>query len=387
MAITSPPWFARQPPAAVGEAWVCSGLVGWAWAAGVGQADLAARGQGPVGLARLLCQQPAALSRLEQPLVDLAVVEGAGGDQVVEVAGGLPQLAVAVADWGGGDPGEFLGQRRPSVAVSPGGAGGRKLRPGQRAGAGGRRSSWARAAPRESRPAGCRGRGRGPTGRGGRRRGGWVGRPHSRPGPANPHASKPCGPGVAEAGGGQVVVPATPTGADQRPRTLQAMGGGQRLDGVGAFGAVDVQNVEQVPGRKADVGLGATGPPGQDPGPVTGGVLDPVGHQAAQGVLGGLAAVGIPTRAAGPSRRLVAGNGLEAAPVGEGVVQGQHRDTAGGIAKGNVAQVQAGSAHGVRSAAGGRWRCRKLAALLRPQPAASARVRAVQGWPSGRGWA
>jgi len=43
----------------------------------VGQADLAARGQGPVGLAGLLSQQPAALSGIQEPLVDLAVVKGA----------------------------------------------------------------------------------------------------------------------------------------------------------------------------------------------------------------------------------------------------------------------------------------------------------------------
>ena len=158
-----------------------------------------------------------------------------------------------------------------------------------------------------------------------------------------------------------------------------------------AGGAVDVQDVEAVAGGQADVGLGVAGPPGQDPGPVGGGVLDPVGDQAAEGVLADLAAARIPTRAARPHCRarqlLVAGDGLEVAAVGEGVVQGQDRDAAGGIAKGGVAQLQAGAAHGVRSAAGGRWRCRKLAALLRPQPAASARVRAVQGWPSGRGWA
>src|SRR5215217_6131536 len=87
-------------------------------AAGMGQADLAARGQGAAGLAGLLGQQPTALSRRKQPLVDLAGVEGAGGDQVVEVAGRLPQLAVALADRGGGDPGQFLGQRRPPIAVT-----------------------------------------------------------------------------------------------------------------------------------------------------------------------------------------------------------------------------------------------------------------------------
>jgi hypothetical protein len=67
--------------------------------------------------AGLLGQQPAALGGLEQPLVDVVVVEGAGGDQVVEVAGRLPQLAVAPADGGGGDTGQFLGQRRLRVAI------------------------------------------------------------------------------------------------------------------------------------------------------------------------------------------------------------------------------------------------------------------------------
>jgi hypothetical protein len=53
----------------------------------VGQADVAAGGQGAVGLAGLVGQQPAAFGGLKQALVDLAVVEGAGSDQVVEVAG------------------------------------------------------------------------------------------------------------------------------------------------------------------------------------------------------------------------------------------------------------------------------------------------------------
>jgi hypothetical protein len=75
----------------------------------VGQADLAGRGQGPAGLARLVSEQPAALGGRQQPSVDLVVVESAGGDQVVEVAGRLPQLAVAVADRGGRNPGQLLG--------------------------------------------------------------------------------------------------------------------------------------------------------------------------------------------------------------------------------------------------------------------------------------
>jgi hypothetical protein len=47
------------------------------WAAGVGEADLAAGGEGALGLAGFLGQQPAAFRRVQQPLVDLAVVEGA----------------------------------------------------------------------------------------------------------------------------------------------------------------------------------------------------------------------------------------------------------------------------------------------------------------------
>jgi hypothetical protein len=71
-----------------------------------------------VGLAWLVGHQPTPLGRLEQPLVDFAVVEGAGGDQVVEVAGRLPQLAVALALGGGGDPGQLLGERCPHVAIT-----------------------------------------------------------------------------------------------------------------------------------------------------------------------------------------------------------------------------------------------------------------------------
>src|SRR4030095_692418 len=99
-------------------------------------------------------------------------------------------------------------------------------------------------------------------------------------------------------GGDQVVVPATTTGADQGSRTLQAMGGGQLLDGVGAFWAVDVQDIEAVAGGQADVGLGVAGPPGQDPGSVTGRFLEPVEDQGAQRVLARLAAFRVPARAA-----------------------------------------------------------------------------------------
>jgi hypothetical protein len=112
---------------------------------------------------------------------------------------------------------------------------------------------------------------------------------------------------------------------------------GEGADGLSADGAVDVQDVEPMAACQADVGLGLLAPPGQHPGPVGGGLLDPVGHQAAQGVLGGLAAARIATRAArthcGVRELSVVGDGLDAAVVEEGVVQGQHRDAPAGIAK------------------------------------------------------
>jgi hypothetical protein len=53
----------------------------------MGQADLTAGGQGAAGLARFLIEEPAAFGGRQEPVVDLSLVEGAGGDQVVEVAG------------------------------------------------------------------------------------------------------------------------------------------------------------------------------------------------------------------------------------------------------------------------------------------------------------
>ena len=192
MAFTPSRLLVRRPSAATAERMGGFGAGGVGGAAGMGQADLAARGQGAAGLAGLLGQQPAAVGGRKEPLVDLALVEGAGGDQVVEVAGGLPQLAVALAHRSGGDPGQLLGQGRPGVAVPRAVGGGRELvRARSAAGAAG--AAAARAAPREPGRVGCRGPGRRATGRGGRRRGGWVGRPHSRPGPASPHAPGPAG--------------------------------------------------------------------------------------------------------------------------------------------------------------------------------------------------
>jgi hypothetical protein len=82
-----------------------------------------------VGLAGFLFKEAAAFGGGQEPLVDLVVVEGAGGDQVVEVAGRLLQLPVALADGSGGDAGEFLGRGGPHEPVSWGGAWGRKLHP------------------------------------------------------------------------------------------------------------------------------------------------------------------------------------------------------------------------------------------------------------------
>jgi hypothetical protein len=84
----------------------------------VGQADLAARGQGAAGLAGLVAEQAAAFGGLEQAPVDLLVVQGAGGDQVVEVAGGFPQLLVALTPGRGGDSGQLLGECRLPIAWS-----------------------------------------------------------------------------------------------------------------------------------------------------------------------------------------------------------------------------------------------------------------------------
>jgi hypothetical protein len=94
-------------------------------AAGMGQADLAAGGQGAAGLTWLLPEEAAALSGGQQPLVDLAVVQGAGGDEVVEVAGRFPQLTVALAYRGGGDSGQLFGEDRPCVTFTRAVGGGR----------------------------------------------------------------------------------------------------------------------------------------------------------------------------------------------------------------------------------------------------------------------
>jgi hypothetical protein len=87
--------------------------------AGVGQADLAARGQGAVGLAGLLGQQAATLGGLEQAVVDPVVVEGAGGDQVVEVAGGLPELLITLAPGERWRPGSAPRRARPAHSEVP----------------------------------------------------------------------------------------------------------------------------------------------------------------------------------------------------------------------------------------------------------------------------
>ena len=132
-------------------------------------------------------------------------------------------------------------------------------------------------------------------------------------------------------------------------------------------------------GGQADVGLGLLGPPGQHPGPVGGGVLEPVGDQAAQGVLADLAAARIPTRAAGAYRGVrgcLSSGGSGAAVVGEGVVQGQDRDAAGGIAKGGVPQ---------QARWGGSWGALRSWGALALQEAGGAAAAAAGGLGQGAG--
>jgi hypothetical protein len=71
-----------------------------------------------VGLAGLVAEQSATFGGVEQALVDLLVVEGAGRDEVVEVAGGFPELLVALPVGGGSDPGQLLGERGLPIARS-----------------------------------------------------------------------------------------------------------------------------------------------------------------------------------------------------------------------------------------------------------------------------
>jgi hypothetical protein len=161
--------------------------------------------------------------------------------------------------------------------------------------------------------------------------------------PAPPvHLLEVAGTDVAQAGRSQVIVPTAATGPDQRPRALQVIVAGEGADHLGAGGAVNVQDIEAVAGGQADVGLGLLGPPGQHPGPIGGRLLEPMGHQAAQGMLADLAAARIPTRAARAHRRVrqssVARDGLNAAVMGEGVVQRQHRDAPRGIGQSGIAQ-------------------------------------------------
>jgi hypothetical protein len=131
------------------------------------------------------------------------------------------------------------------------------------------------------------------------------------------------------------------------------MGRSQGPDRVLAFGAVDIQDIKDVATGEADVGLGVAGPPSQHPRPIRRGVLDPVGDQAAKRVLAGLTATRIPTGAAGlhsgARQSSVAAEELEVTRAREGVVQGQHRDAAGGIAEGGIAHLPAGPTHSVCS--------------------------------------
>src|SRR6266508_6004307 len=93
-----------------------AGVVGDA--AWVGQADLAGGGQGRLGLAGFLLQEAALLGGVADGLVDLDLGEDAAGDQVVEVAGRLPQSPVALAGGCGGQLGALGLERRQAVGVA-----------------------------------------------------------------------------------------------------------------------------------------------------------------------------------------------------------------------------------------------------------------------------
>ena len=250
--------------------------------AGVGQADLAAGGQGAAGLAGLLGEQAAAFGGLQQPLVRPRGGRGRRWRPGCRGCGSTPTAAGCAGPGGRWRPGpapwpappahsELLVRGRTGTETTGAGRSAwrccsscseRQLGPGQRGievpvgdplvgVAGGVAAGWgddiATAAPPvhmlEAAGIGrCRGRS-GP--------GSSASRPH-RSGPAAPSCSRP-------------------------------WAAGEGADGVGAGGAVDVQDVEGVAGGEADVGLGVAGPPGQDPGSVGGGVLDAVGDQGCPG--------------------------------------------------------------------------------------------------------
>src|SRR6266542_4047200 len=93
-----------------------AGVVGNA--ARVGQADLAGGGQGRLRLSGFLLQQAALRGSVVDGVVDLELGEDAAGDQVVEVAGRLPQLTVALALGRGGQLGALGLERRQAVGVA-----------------------------------------------------------------------------------------------------------------------------------------------------------------------------------------------------------------------------------------------------------------------------
>jgi TrwC relaxase len=134
----------------------------------------------------------------------------------VQVAGRLPQLPVAVADGDGGNPGELLGQDRLRIAVARSGAWVRKRH----------RASWPylRLAfqPCSQRCRDLHQRCVKITaddplvGAAGGVAAGWG--DHIAPSAPPIHTLQPSRVDVAQAGGGQVVVPTTATRADQRPQ-------------------------------------------------------------------------------------------------------------------------------------------------------------------------
>jgi hypothetical protein len=81
------------------------------------QTDLAGRGERAAGLAGLLVEEAAAPGGVEEAGFDLVLVEGAGGDEVVQVAARLPELVVAPTLGCGGEAAELAGERAAGPRV------------------------------------------------------------------------------------------------------------------------------------------------------------------------------------------------------------------------------------------------------------------------------
>jgi hypothetical protein len=132
----------------------CGWCAGVAGAGGPGRPGGQRRGCG--GLAGFVGEEAAAVGGLEEAGFDLAGVQRAGGDEVVEVAGGLPQQVVALPGLAG--RGRAVATR-PSSLASAARAQGCPGPAGTATGVAGTARSWARSASRACSAPGSDGRG------------------------------------------------------------------------------------------------------------------------------------------------------------------------------------------------------------------------------------